>query len=75
MRSGGLEKVPQDLYTQDWWYRTTFNAPAGHTTYLLEFPGISYRAEDWLNDHLIADNNRVVGMYSAHELTAARRSR
>ncbi len=23
-----LEKVPQDLYKQDWWYRTTFDAPA-----------------------------------------------
>jgi exo-1,4-beta-D-glucosaminidase len=23
-----MEKVPQDLYKQDWWYRTTFNAPA-----------------------------------------------
>ena len=24
-----LEEVPQDLYKQDWWYRTTFTAPAG----------------------------------------------
>jgi exo-1,4-beta-D-glucosaminidase len=62
------DKVPQDLYKQDWWYRTTFTAPAGHTTYQLEFPGINYRAEIWLNGHLIADNKRIVGMYTAHEL-------
>ena len=28
-----LEKVPQDLYLQDWWYRTSFAAPAGHSAY------------------------------------------
>ena len=62
-----LEKVPQDLYQQDWWYRTTFKAPAGEC-YTLEFPGINYRAEIWLNGQKIADNNQVVGMYAAHEL-------
>jgi exo-1,4-beta-D-glucosaminidase len=62
------DEVPQDLYKQDWWYRTTFSAPAGHTTYVLEFPGINYRAEIWLNGHLIADNKRIVGMHAAHEL-------
>jgi exo-1,4-beta-D-glucosaminidase len=64
------ENVPQDLYKQDWWYRTTFEAPSGYAAYLLEFPGINYRAEIWLNGQLIADSKRVVGMYSAHELNA-----
>lgn len=64
------EEVPQDLYKQDWWYRTTFEAPSEHAVYLLEFPGINYRAEIWLNGHLIADSKHVVGMYSAHELDA-----
>ena len=59
--------VPQDLYQQDWWYRTTFKAPAGES-YTLEFPGINYRAEIWLNGENIADTNQVVGMYAAHEL-------
>ena len=62
-----LLKVPQDLYKQDWWYRTTFKAPAGEC-YTLEFPGINYRAEIWLNGAKIADPNQVVGMYAAHEL-------
>jgi exo-1,4-beta-D-glucosaminidase len=62
-----LEKVPQDLYKQDWWYRTIFKAPAGES-YTLEFPGINYRAEIWLNGQKIADNQQVVGMYAAHEL-------
>jgi exo-1,4-beta-D-glucosaminidase len=64
------ENVPQDLYKQDWWYRTSFEAPPGYAVYLLEFPGINYRAEIWLNGHLVADSKHVVGMYRAHELNA-----
>jgi exo-1,4-beta-D-glucosaminidase len=67
-----LGAVPQDLYQQDWWYRTTFTAPAGHTTYQLEFPGINYRAEIWLNGHLIAGNTQIVGMHTSHELDVSR---
>ncbi len=63
-----LDEVPPDLYKQDWWYRTTFQAPAGRKTYQLEFPGINYRAEIWLNGHMVADNKQIVGMYNAHEL-------
>ncbi len=62
-----LENVPQDLYTQDWWYRTTFDAPV-NDFYTLEFQGINYRAEIWLNGEKIADNKQVAGMYTAHEL-------
>ena len=62
-----LERVPQDLYKQDWWYRMTFTVPAGYSGYTLEFPGINYRAEIWLNGQRIADSKQVVGMYAAHE--------
>ena len=61
-------EVPQDLYKKDWWYRTTFTAPAAQQTYLLDFPGVNYRAEIWLNGHRVADNRQVVGMYADHEL-------
>lgn len=67
-----LEKVPQDLYRQDWWYRTAFTTPAGMSAYTLEFPGINYRAEIWLNGRKIADNTQVVGMYAAHEFDVTR---
>ncbi|MGB8403675.1 MAG: glycoside hydrolase [Mycobacterium sp.] len=63
-----LKKVPQDLYKQDWWYRTTFVAPTGHSVYRLDFPGINYRAEIWLNGHQIAANTEVAGMYVDHDL-------
>src|SRR5829696_1946835 len=67
-----LAAIPKDLYKQDWWYRSTFTAPAGHTTYALDFPGINYRAEIWLNGHLVAGNDEVVGMHTAHELDVSR---
>jgi exo-1,4-beta-D-glucosaminidase len=63
-----LTEVPQDLYKQDWWYRTTFTAPAGQQTYQLDFPGINYRADIWLNGHRVADSRRIVGMYVDHPL-------
>lgn len=67
-----LTEVPQDLYRQDWWYRTTFTAPAGLTTYRLNFPGINYRADVWLNGQLVADARRMVGMYNHHDLDVTR---
>jgi exo-1,4-beta-D-glucosaminidase len=66
------QNVPHDLYQQDWWYRTTFQAPAGHTTYQLDFPGINYRAEIWLNGYLVADSTQVVGMHSDHQVDVTR---
>ena len=62
-----VEEVPQDLYKQDWWYRTVFPIPKGYSTYVLEFSGINYRAEVWINGHEVANNTQVVGMYVAHE--------
>ncbi len=63
-----LKAVPRDLYKQDWWYRTIFTAPGQGKTYWLDFPGINYRAEIWLNGKRVADNQHVVGMYAATEL-------
>lgn len=63
-----LTEVPQDLWRQDWWYRTTFTAPAGYRTYRLDFPGINYRADIWLNGRKVAGDREIVGMYTAHDL-------
>ena len=48
-----------------WWYRTTFTIPCqqqGQHT-LLQFDGISYRANIWLNGHQIATSQQVAGPY------------
>jgi exo-1,4-beta-D-glucosaminidase len=59
--------TPGELWKQDWWYRTTFTAPAGRETYSLIFNGINYRADIWLNGHKVANRATVVGMYSEFE--------
>jgi exo-1,4-beta-D-glucosaminidase len=61
-----LTEVPRDLWKQDWWYRTSFQVPTGAHTFWIDFPGINYRAEIWLNGELVADNQQVVGMYTDH---------
>jgi exo-1,4-beta-D-glucosaminidase len=59
--------TPGDLWKQDWWYRTTFSAPAGREVYSLIFKGINYRADIWLNGHKIANRATVAGMYDEFE--------
>jgi exo-1,4-beta-D-glucosaminidase len=66
-----LQKVPQDLWKQDWWYRTTFEAPGGDVHSLI-FNGINYRADIWLNGHQIADSSHVVGMYNRFEFVVSK---
>ena len=61
-----VTEVPQDLWKKDWWYRTGFQVPAGQNTVWIDFPGINYRAEIWLNGKMIADDKHVVGMYDDH---------
>lgn len=43
--------IPESLHEHDWWYRTTFDLPAGLAgrRLLLTFDGINYAAEVWVN--------------------------
>src|SRR6266481_7432092 len=61
--------TPGDLWKQDWWYRTTFTAPANRESYSLIFKGINYRADIWLNGHRVATRSQAAGMYNAFEFT------
>ncbi|HUC52824.1 MAG TPA: glycoside hydrolase family 2 protein [Candidatus Cybelea sp.] len=52
-----------------WWYRTEFTAPEveGKKTQWLNFLGINYRANIWINGHKVGDANDVAGTYRAYE--------
>ena len=63
---------PGELWKQDWWYRTTFTAPAGREVYSLIFRGINYRADIWLNGHKVANNSQIVGMYEHFEFEVSK---
>ncbi len=59
-----LDKIPDSMFVNPWWYRTTFEMPAkardaNHVT--LKFLGINYKADIWLNGKLIASSDSVLG--------------
>ncbi len=56
---------PQSPYAVPWWYRTTFRVPASMRgkRVTLNFDGINYRANIWLNGRRLADSTAVVGTY------------
>ncbi|PUZ25683.1 glycoside hydrolase family 2 [Chitinophaga parva] len=58
-----LEKVPDTLFAKPWWFRNTFSLTAAEakSTARLEFNGINYRADIWLNGHLLAKADSVRG--------------
>jgi exo-1,4-beta-D-glucosaminidase len=67
-RRGGM---PDDSpYRVPWWYRTVFSLPGnfeGMDTWL-KFHSINYKANIWLNGHLIADTTSIEGAYRLYNL-------
>lgn len=60
-----LEKIPDSSFSVPWWYRTTFDLKKikpGQVT-RLQFDGINYRADIWLNGHKIASADTVEGSF------------
>jgi exo-1,4-beta-D-glucosaminidase len=52
-----------------WWYRTEFKLPEKFEErhIWLHFSGINYRANIWLNGHLVAGKNDVAGTYRIYD--------
>ncbi|HEY6770308.1 MAG TPA: glycoside hydrolase family 2 protein [Candidatus Sulfotelmatobacter sp.] len=62
--------MPADSpYIISWWYRKQFIAPASDKgkTIWLNFKGINYRANIWLNGKQIANSNDVAGAWRTYE--------
>jgi exo-1,4-beta-D-glucosaminidase len=60
---------PESPFRVPWWYRTEFQAPAddqGKQVWL-NFEGINYRANIWLNGRQIADSRNVAGALRVYE--------
>jgi exo-1,4-beta-D-glucosaminidase len=57
-----------------WWFRTEFSPPAEteHKTNWLDFLGINYRANVWLNGQKIADANDVAGTFATFEFNVTK---
>ncbi|HVI09824.1 MAG TPA: beta galactosidase jelly roll domain-containing protein [Candidatus Binatia bacterium] len=56
-------------YAVAWWYRDRFEVPASYAgkTVWLNFRGINYRANIWLNGKRIADSTQVAGAWRTYE--------
>jgi len=64
-----LPMQPDSPYAPSWWYRKAFTLPAnyqGKTTWL-NFRGINYRANVWLNGKQIAKSDDVAGAWRTYE--------
>jgi exo-1,4-beta-D-glucosaminidase len=61
---------PQSPYAVPWWYRTTFRVPAAMRgrRITLNFEGINYRANIWLNGRRLADSTQIAGTYRHYAL-------
>ena len=61
--------MPDDSpFKCSWWYRIEFSSPAAADKNVwLNFLGINYRANIWVNGQKIADTNDVAGTYRAYE--------
>src|SRR5690242_3234928 len=69
------QDMPEDSpFKCTWWYRTEFTAPvdAQRREHWLNFLGINYRANIWLNGQKIADASDVAGTYRAFEFNVTK---
>jgi exo-1,4-beta-D-glucosaminidase len=64
-----LAMDPDSPYAASWWYRKTFKVPAADKgkTIWLNFRGINYRANIWLNGKQIASSDQVAGAWRTWE--------
>lgn len=61
--------APNSPYAASWWYRTEFDLPqdyAGKAVWL-NFKGINYKANVYLNGKRIADADHVIGAWRSYE--------
>jgi exo-1,4-beta-D-glucosaminidase len=70
--SENFSRVPMkstNPFASSWWYRKEFALPAGSTgkTIWLNFSGINYRANVWVNGHKIADTKNMAGAWRHYE--------
>lgn len=69
-KSGKKELNERNPFEVPWWYRTVFKLPAdfkGKHTWL-KFHSINYRANIWLNGHLVSDTASIEGAYRLYNL-------
>ena len=64
LTAADYQRIDKSRFDVSWWYRTTFHVDTRSQNHvLLSFDGICYRANIWLNGHLVAGKDEVAGTY------------
>jgi exo-1,4-beta-D-glucosaminidase len=60
---------PESPFRHSWWFRTEFTLPPDFRgkTLWLKFDGINFRANVWMNGHLVASSEKVAGTWRLFE--------
>lgn len=72
-----LKEIPTEPFERPWWHRTEFQlsqSEAGQTV-LLEFDGINYSANVWLNGRRIASSAEARGAFRRFQFDVSRSTR
>jgi len=70
-----LQEMPKDSpFRCSWWFRTEFSVPAEFEGKIqwLDFLGINYRANVWINGKKVADEKDVVGTFETFEFNVSK---
>ncbi len=54
-----IRKIPEEDYQQAWWFRNVIRLERIDSDFELQFDGINYKANIWLNGNLLADTSTV----------------
>ncbi len=66
LTAADYQRIDRKQFETSWWYRTEFVLPQNikkDERYILNFDGICYRANVWLNGKKIADKNNMFGSF------------
>jgi exo-1,4-beta-D-glucosaminidase len=60
-----IQMPPSSPFRQSWWYRTEFKLPAEYKgkTLWLEFDGVNFRANVWMNGLQVATSEQLAGTW------------
>ena len=72
-----LPMAPASPFARGWWYRKEFDLPAtlGGRAVFLNFDGINYRANVWLNGQRLGDAREIAGAFRRYALDVTRWAR
>jgi exo-1,4-beta-D-glucosaminidase len=68
--SQNMRSIDFHRFTPSWWYRVEVDIPQLHDRSFVSllFKGINYRANIWVNSHLLASNMTVIGAFRYWDL-------